>query len=440
VNASIEKLKNNPNLKWEVTVIDDEIFYEKTFHKSLKIIIKKNNIQLDGSIHKFHNQGIHNYNDFNFIQIQNTIKELKKNLSLNPYKTRLNNVEFGVNVITSFKPKVFLERLIMHKGKGFNKDKKKNIYYRQCEHEQYIIKIYDKGLQFKLSQNIMRFEIKVTTMQFLKGIGLNYLSDLNNKEIFLKLGEILNQIWNEILFSDLELDINKLNSKENILFVNGKNPMYWESLYESAKKSGSQKGKRDRALNDFKKIIEKYGDGIPKEIGISIKNKWNELLNTNYESGSIKKQIKLSKTKNLIPCEISDIHINQNITNRADLDFIYSINPLNSTNVCIVTGIDISHQKENSKFVSAKTILNNPELEKNSIIRSGKKRLRKCKESNSYYAAHNLRNKDSNPRNNLKRRLYKSISQTTLFDPKEIIKLNEEQKRILGVSLNEIKF
>jgi len=73
--------------------------------------------------------------------------------------------------------------------------------------------------------------------------------------------------------------------------------------------------------------------------------------------------------------------------------------------VCKITGENISDQRIGSKFLSAKKI--------------------------GYLNAHKLRNRESNPRNNLKRKILKLKNQPSLFEPKEVLKLNTEQKKLL---------
>lgn len=58
--------------------------------------------------------------------------------------------------------------------------------------DQYELKIYDKGHQFNLSQSVLRFEIKVTTMNF-----------LHAKRIFIKNLPRLQAVTNEFQFEQL---------------------------------------------------------------------------------------------------------------------------------------------------------------------------------------------------------------------------------------------
>jgi hypothetical protein len=69
----IEELLNNRYILFPIHVNekDGEILNNTRFakYKDLTFSIKNNNVKLNGSLHKYHNNGIHNYNDFHFFRI-----------------------------------------------------------------------------------------------------------------------------------------------------------------------------------------------------------------------------------------------------------------------------------------------------------------------------------------------------------------------------------
>ena len=179
-------------------------------YKGISFIIKKNKktskyqyVNLEGSLHKYWNNGEHNYNDFNFNNLVSVINELSEKFNIDPFNTRLNNVEFGVNLVIPFNPDEFLKSIINHKGKHFSIIRQRDKHFRQCEYSRYYLKIYDKGLQFG-KNNIFRFEVKVTRMEHLKEIGISHLSDLLNINKFLLLGDELSTYYNNLLIFDIE--------------------------------------------------------------------------------------------------------------------------------------------------------------------------------------------------------------------------------------------
>lgn len=146
-------------------------------YKNLKLIIRKEKyITLEGSLHKFHNNGEHNYNDYGFKDIVTTIDRLRDELGIDPLKSIIQNIEFGVNIRVPFNPTVFLKsRIINYKGQPKDKHSPngKGLLI-QFPRTSYLIKIYDKGAQYDQFDNILRFEIKTRRMAFVKSTGLMY--------------------------------------------------------------------------------------------------------------------------------------------------------------------------------------------------------------------------------------------------------------------------
>jgi hypothetical protein len=91
-------------------------------------------------------------------------------------------------------------------------------------HQQFIIKTYDKSKQYNQTSQLLRVEDKYLKMAELNSIGINYLSDLLNHEIYMKLGQILIDTWNEILYIDQTVNIEKLTLKQREDYKNWINP------------------------------------------------------------------------------------------------------------------------------------------------------------------------------------------------------------------------
>jgi hypothetical protein len=430
VPANATELSHNSLLNWKLIVSENEgeITGQFAEHCGLTFVLKNHNIKLYGSLHKYFNNGIHNHNDFNYQALTAVIDELSRKFDIDANRAFLNNVKFGVNVRVNFEVKSFLRRLIAHKGKGFNLSEDAGKYYLQCEHEQFYIKIYDKGLHYGLQENILRFEIKVIKMQFFqqKNICLTTLQNLIKPHILEELGKILYLYWNEILFDEPALNPDTLPDKAKTLLLNGRNPKFWIDLYESQNRT-----KKDYTLKKFRALLASHTDSIPTATGKLISEKWQELM-----QGSPKTEIlqiyQPEKYTNytLFTQKGSNLPYLPETVNSANLHFNYTVN-LQNLKRCQVTGLQLIGQKRNSKFISEKTLKQFPDLLTNAGFCFDKHK-RKHNLPESYYLAHNLRNAQSNPRNNLKRRLKKSIAQTLLFEPAEVIRLNEEQKRVLN--------
>lgn len=178
--------------------------------------IKHKKVRLQGSVHKYRNNGWHNYDDFRAEEVAEVIRELSERFEIDTETSLLSNVEFGVNVVLPFGVHVVLDNLISYKGKEFGYEVEEGISYYQCMRTKFIIKIYDKTKQFNLPDIVLKFEIKVTAMQYLetKGIKLRYLSDLLNMDIYKPLGNVLTEVFEGILFRDNTINENDLTTKE----------------------------------------------------------------------------------------------------------------------------------------------------------------------------------------------------------------------------------
>lgn len=186
-------------------------------------------IFLNGSGHKYSNGGEHNYNDFLRPNLANFLKRLYKDRGINPTRALLHNIEFGVNIIIQTNVSEVLKSLLTYKGKPFEKFTTKGDGY-QCRTGEFIIKIYNKGKQYNRPENIIRIEIKVTRMRFLKskGIDIVYMSDMLKLENYPSLAKMISTYFKEILFLNRELDIQSLSDKDRELYLKGSNKSYWE--------------------------------------------------------------------------------------------------------------------------------------------------------------------------------------------------------------------
>ena len=113
--------------------------------------------------------------------------------------------------------------------------------------------------------------------------------------------------------------------------------------------------------------------------------------------------------------------------------YIVSNNETLIRRYCIVTGLDITEQKNESKFLAETTIdkilLTDKILYFELLKKYGPK---KHTENVNYHIAHNIRNSYFNDSNNFRRKLEKSINQTTLFTPREVLTLSRGQKELIS--------
>jgi hypothetical protein len=386
--------------------------------------------QLNGSFHTYFNKGVHNHDDFHLLTFENVLFELKHTFKIDLTNSRLNNIEFGVNIELPYNPNVFIDSLIMHKRKRFSILEDENKYFAECSHTQFYIKVYNKGLQYHLTQNKLRFEVKYSTMESINNLGVKTLADLLNPNHIAQLKKKLIETFESVLIGDSRLinyDLihsvdevaknnpeklnetieriidkrsinnvyNNLSLKNQRLFIGGHSFNYWNNL--NPKNSKSIFYKRDRSR--FDRELKKYNDlleitgatQLKKEVGELLVQKIDHLCNREKtgQIDHIKQQLEPQEFENTTEQKTGQID-----------PFYYSpsLPQPNGTKKqnCLVTGIDISRQKKGSKFISQKTVfvlsLTNPELYKELFEIYGSKRRNISKLKQSYHIAHNIRN------------------------------------------------
>ncbi len=351
---------------------------------------------VSGSIHKYFDANDSNASDFTYRQLIDSIIEICSKFRLNPFKCVLTNVEFGVNIIPPIPSDKALRNLINHWGHEFTHvgGKAKG---KECCKQQYWIKIYDKNWKRKSGHELLRIEIHVAKMNYLTEIGIRTLADLLSLDKIMQLGAKLEAIWNGIRYFDDTLLFDKMNDKERSFMNQWRNPIYWQELKEIKYTTYKYHGKR------FKEITEKYSrDHRQKQIGSLIKKKCAELLICDQETLS-KLTIFLDQYSKAKTIQITTPSIELIIP---ETHTTLSPNNGQEKRRCKTCGKDISNQKEDSFFCSAKYV--------------GEERAKQC------------RNADSNPRNYIKRKINRIHMYPVLFDPNRYLVLNEDQKKLLA--------
>ena len=247
----------------------------------IKIIASKY-LYLSGSLHKYWNfitKGkLQNYDDFSFLNVIRSINNLCIKLHLNPYSCKIDNIEYAVNVVLGIPADEVLKSVINHKGKPFTQEYALNKRFRECEHQRYIIKIYNKGLESKRIENILRFENRTVKMEHLKKIQILHLSDLIKVENIKVLGSLLQSDFNDLLFYDYTIQDNGLSSKERFILTQGQIPQYWYDL----KKDNPVKYQNEK--RKFRDLVKrKSGQDLQGILSNFISQKWDELLRYNFE-------------------------------------------------------------------------------------------------------------------------------------------------------------
>jgi hypothetical protein len=419
--VNIEDLLKNPLLDWQFkgSATTGEIkLYNASYNGLFFRVNDQRSAKIAGSIHKYFNEGLHNSNDFNFLDIYFTVQKLQKDFSIDLTGSKINNVEFGVNVEVDYN--VLYKHLIKYYcGHGMNKFD--NMPGVEVELSKYILKIYEK------MPNVTRFEIHVKKMQYLTGrkdpICINTLSDLLNPEIYPKLKEILLSTIDDLLFIEPSV-LDQIKGENSINYKYGE---YWLNLNSN---------QREYHLKRFRDIGESTGGNrIQKQLKELVSKKWDELFNNPAKVPILNTHYIDLNTPFYNDDYLSKVPIKNDVT-----CLKYPLDEMYFNRVCVITGIDISNQKPGSKFLSPVSLRllykNDPEtfkrLEKE---RLSKKWLDADLNTRIDLIYKSIRNEDSNqkhnPVNNTKNSIKKVLQYPSLFNTLEYIK--PEKRAIAGL-------
>jgi hypothetical protein len=361
-------------------------------------IFKNGDIHLSGSLHVFWNDGKHNYNDFGIEDLKTVLKELETKFGIIPDRTKIRHLEFGVNIQDlPFDSTTIIRNLMFHNGKGKPHEYK---YFKQRTPSEYktieprggfTIKVYDKAKHKGQEGNIFRFECKAHNSSTLKNLGITFLSDLINPDAVKRLGGRLIQLWRETIIRDWTINLNNLEKKDHINLKDWKNVNYWIDLFEETRTK--DRNKFSRELKKYTSLVQDHSDNVHSIIRDALSEKW-----------CILQSIKNIDRKGQV------VHITSNILQDHAPHQSNTITDAENTpgtskelRVCKVTGIDISHQKEGSSFLSENTIKtikeNEPKIYEYLKLKFGPK-LKQPKDQAGEFEmiAKNIRNQDSNQR------------------------------------------
>lgn len=240
-----DKLLNNPLVEFNFEYSRKtglECWPIRGEYYCLKIHIYRKVIRLTGSLHHFYNlrkgKGEHNNNDFTRNCFKDAISLLCQELEMEPANVEITTLEYGVNISTTFSPYTFIEKNVhgyrrKYDPKLYDKFNGKGLYKR-FEVAQFALKVYDKGAQYNLSENLLRIEVKTKKSAYLKMLGIKCLSDLFIEVIWLKLGIDLLERYEELLI------LNDFNT-EGL-------PSYWKDLQRKTSKSTVKRRWREYML------------------------------------------------------------------------------------------------------------------------------------------------------------------------------------------------
>jgi len=271
---TFNSLLSNPRLEFiqHTNTKTGEINHTAKYKGLTVELFSSGRIQIAGSLHKYHNDGLHNWNDFTVSNLKEVLVSLQSDLDINPLKASINNLEFGVNIVTPFCPNALVNDLLCFKWEQFNMMSVKGQGQgKECKaFKQYFIKMYNKGLQYDRHQNILRVEKKIVTMVALK-FGILNLSQLLNPDLWRHCKSALTNMVDEILINE-PINIASLTKNEKRIYDIAINQRNWVGL-DSYKKTRYKKA--------FNEIISNYGQEQYRPTIIRLINeKFEQLINS----------------------------------------------------------------------------------------------------------------------------------------------------------------
>ena len=192
--------------------------------KNMKLELFPNGyLELAGSLHKYYNDGKHNYNQFGKKEAEIALKRLIEVTGLELLFFKVDSVEVGVNLIPPIPSDDIINNALMYKRKPFEtKYCTDEGNYRQATLSEYWVKFYNKRLHYEIQgydigHEILRFELKINKMRMLAKYRVFTLEDLmNNIEDIAK--DMLPKAWEEVLLYDPT--VNKQTKEKTIKYAN----------------------------------------------------------------------------------------------------------------------------------------------------------------------------------------------------------------------------
>jgi|SRR5690554_242815 len=308
-----------------------------------------------GSLHKYHTQGETNANDFTFSDLQGVVKDLSEKFNIDPKTSILRNVEFGVNIQTPITAKVLVNNLVAHNADPFADFKIQGVKVgKGIGKQRYQIKIYDKGKQEGLPiKNLVRFEVAVKKMTYLKKFGITTLSDLTDPSKIQPLGGVLLDYWRNAIYYDKQINWKALTDFERKKLLYYATPRNWADF---------NRKQRLRAKAHFQKLIAGYGaTSTHPETANLIAKKWNDL--TAVKCPRLNHDKKANRSRKMstfepLECTVKTYPNTPTEIKQKKVQKTPSISRAKTTTekgaFCRTCANDISHKKANALYCSKK--------------------------------------------------------------------------------------
>jgi len=256
VGISFYTFMNNSNLEFIPVLGKQGVIHSYyCIIQNMKVVMfgDDKTIYFDGSLHKFFNNGLHNYNDFDFYALLSVLERIKLIFGISPCNLEIEQLEYGFNIVPPIKTNQILNSLLEHGKREFERNKNsKRGKYLQIERKEYFLKIYNKAIQYKQPSEILRFEIKNRFQNFVKrNYPVKTLQDFLDLDKRIFLNHIL-EYWNDITLFDPSINTNSINQYK----IKYRDIENWRGWFRMS----------DTTLSKHRKLLKQLNDSSPLNV------------------------------------------------------------------------------------------------------------------------------------------------------------------------------
>jgi hypothetical protein len=189
------------------------------------------NLWVNGSLYEYYT-GQKNYENFSVKEARDAFQCFCEELGLRLTEVYPHRLEWGLGLENlNCNAGDLLSNTISFKGKEPKVDPLKGAgmmkTFELCE---WLLKIYDKGLQEGKGRNLLRYELKLLRASILRRKGIFTAQDLFKPSIVEKLCGELIQVVTHLIFYDYQMDVTSLNKRDKNLFLQYNSPGAWSNL------------------------------------------------------------------------------------------------------------------------------------------------------------------------------------------------------------------
>lgn len=360
----------------EVLAKNKVAFYRGlSFHLIPSTVASTTHCIVKGSLATYYNQGTNNAFDYDVAMLQETILELETLFKINPLTAEIQAFEFGANIIPTVPTKQIINGLRAYQSDNFTGLKMDNVFNgKQLQRQEYIFKIYDKGLQTaKPEANLLRLEYAIKSTKTASRYGIVVLSDLNSIDKLNRLKTVLLDVWANVIFYDKGLKLKYMNDADT------KKMLYYLDATNWGKFSTMQ---RTRAKKHFRHLHGLYCTSTTQSDVLELLSKKMDKLTAvicydlrNYSVGydSQKRDAEMLRFTHL------DKDVNRNIKPLENSIEIFNKKKVEKSQKfgskkCVSCSVDISDKKPNTKYCS-KRCNNVSHSKKRKIARTNLKKV-----------------------------------------------------------------